>query len=171
MDQPSTSNDFQQMHCHLLKTNFEKLFEEPFPIQAPIESLGQIVYASSYSVLSHSNAAVPIFTYANLSAQSLWELGWAEITTMPSYQSAREDSQRDRAELLTKVQQDGCSKSYSGVRISSSGKRFEIKNVYVWNLYQDEAYVGQAALFNEWVYVDSPTGGLHSDPRGQNESV
>lgn len=165
MNQPSPENNFLETHCQLLKLNFEQLFREPIPLDRKDKSLGQAMYESSYVVLSHNNATIPVFNYANLAAQQLWEMPWEGLTTMPSHQSAQENSRQDRADLLARVQQDGCSKSYSGIRASSSGRRFEIRNVYVWNLYDEGAYVGQAAMFDEWQYLAAETSSEHNQAK------
>jgi hypothetical protein len=40
------------------------------------------------------------------------------------------------------------------VRIAKSGKRFLIKNVVVWNVYdQRQNFYGQAAYFKDWVMM------------------
>ena len=57
------------------------------------------------------------------------------------------DEREARAELLRRVTEDGYVDDYCGVRISSSGKRFEVRDAYVWNVYHGEERVGQAALF------------------------
>ena len=49
--------------------------------------------------------------------------------------------------MLRRVTADGYVDDYRGVRISSSGRRFEVRDAYVWNVYDGETRVGQAALF------------------------
>ena len=56
--------------------------------------------------------------------------------------------------LLAEVTQKGYIDHYEGVRISSTGKRFMIKNTVVWNLMGREGhYQGQAACFGEWEFL------------------
>lgn len=56
-----------------------------------------------------------------------------------------------RQALLDQVKAQGYINNYAGVRIAASGKRFEIQDVIVWEVF-DEAGVrrGQAATFDNW---------------------
>jgi hypothetical protein len=43
---------------------------------------------------------------------------------------------------------------YRGIRISASGRRFEIRSAVVWNVIdQTGAHWGQAATFSHWDYL------------------
>ena len=98
-------------------------------------------------VVSHDGAEDPVFNYASKAALDLWEMDWDTFPSTPSRFSAEPDEREARAELLRRVTEDGYVDDYCGVRISSSGKRFEVRDAYVWNVYQGEERVGQAALF------------------------
>ncbi len=65
-----------------------------------------------------------------------------------------------RQEFLERVQRDGFVDDYRGIRISRTGRRFEILRAVVWNvLDEDGNYAGQAATFREWKYLDlAPAG-------------
>lgn len=112
-----------------------------------VEALDQ----ASYALLSHGIEADPVFNYGNRRALELFEMTWEQFTRLPSRLSAEPMLQAERAQLLARVAQHGYIDDYSGVRISSSGKRFLIRNATVWNL-QDEAGqpCGQAALLPQW---------------------
>lgn len=60
----------------------------------------------------------------------------------------------ERIRLLDEVARRGYIEDYCGVRISASGRRFEIAGATVWNLI-DEAglYCGQAAKITQWRYL------------------
>ena len=99
-------------------------------------------------VLSHDTAADPCFTYANLAAQTQFEISWSEIVGLPSRLSAEPLAQGERESLLARVATQGYIDDYSGVRIARSGKRFMIQNAAVWNLINPDGLVlGQAACF------------------------
>ncbi|OYV22270.1 MAG: hypothetical protein CG442_1368, partial [Methylococcaceae bacterium NSO1] len=52
------------------------------------------------------------------------------------------------------VTEKGYIDHYQGVRISSTGKRFLIKNAVVWNLIdKNQGIKGQAAWFDQWAYL------------------
>ena len=54
------------------------------------------LYHSKSVILSHDGAANPLFTYANASAQKLWEISWTEFIGLPSKYSAEEDRREER---------------------------------------------------------------------------
>jgi len=78
-------------------------------------------------------------------------MDWAAFTKLPSRLSAEAPIRAERDALLQRVTEHGYIDDYSGVRISSSGKRFLIEQATVWNLMDGEgAYCGQAAMFGVW---------------------
>ena len=55
---------------------------------------------------------------------------------------------------LYQVAEKGYVDKYSGVRISSSGKRFKIFDTIIWEVKDDEGKrVGQAATFPRWQWL------------------
>jgi hypothetical protein len=105
----------------------------------------------SYPVLSHGNQADPILNYGNQAALTLWELSWSELVQMPSRLTAEPMAQAARADLLAQAAAQGYANNYSGIRISRSGRRFQIKNAWIWNIIDETGQpIGQAATFNQW---------------------
>ena len=118
------------------------------------QELAQALYEAPYVVLAHDGGSDPRFTYANLTAQRLWELEWEEFIGMPSRYSAEPDLREVRAAMLERVQRDGYIDDYQGIRISKTGKRFELGKTVVWNLSDaDGHYCGQAATFSDWTLI------------------
>lgn len=112
------------------------------------------LYHATFVVLSHDATADPCFTYANLSAQQIFEMPWREIVGLPSRFSAEPLAQTARTQLLERVNTHGFIDDYSGVRISRTGKRFQVHHANVWNLLgQDGLKIGQAACFSEWTLL------------------
>lgn len=105
-------------------------------------------------VLAHGTEDDPIFFYANRAALDLFEMTASTFIRLPSRHSAEALRREERARLLERVTADGFIDDYSGIRISSTGKRFRIERATVWNLV-DAASVrhGQAAWFDHWVPV------------------
>lgn len=103
------------------------------------------------AVVAHGIQDDPVFCYGNHLALELFELDFAAFTALPSRYSAEPLAREERAALLERVSRFGFIDDYAGVRISSSGRRFRIRNATVWNL-MDEAglYRGQAAAFSDW---------------------
>ena len=105
-------------------------------------------------LLSHNTAADPIFTYGNKKALEVFEMDWETLTQLPSRQSAERLAQPEREHLLQTVNRQGYIDNYAGVRISSHGRRFLIRQAIVWNLLDAQGhYAGQAACFDEWEYL------------------
>lgn len=112
-----------------------------------VEALDQAACA----LLSHGMEADPVFNYGNRRALELFEMSWEQFTRLPSRLSAEPMLQAERAQLLARVAQHGYIDDYSGVRISSSGKRFLIRNATVWNVVDEAGQpCGQAALLPQW---------------------
>ena len=72
----------------------------------------------------------------------------------PSRKSAEPINREERQRLLDRVTSHGYIDDYSGIRISSSGKRFLIENAIVWDLVDHlGGYHGQAAVFDKWSFL------------------
>ncbi len=89
-----------------------------------------------------------MFNYANNLALKIWEMNFETFVSLPRKYSAEPTERKMRAKLLSATKSKGYYDQYKGIRISSTGKRFEIKNTTVWNLYdENNQYYGQAATF------------------------
>jgi hypothetical protein len=100
-----------------------------------------------FALLAHNSAPDPIFIYANMTAQRLFEYDWAEFTALPSRLSAEAPERDDRQRFLEQVRQNSFVKGYSGIRVTKSGKRFRIEDATIWQLTDsNRVYFGQAAL-------------------------
>lgn len=109
------------------------------------------LYTADFAVLSHDAADDPVFTYANLTAQRLFERGWGDLVGLPSRYSAEPMAREARARLLEQVARQGYTADYTGIRISASGRRFRVMQATVWNLLDAQgAFCGQAASFAHW---------------------
>lgn len=118
---------------------------------APGSSQAEALYRAPCVVLSHNTDADPLFTYANLAAQTLFEMPWREIVGLPSRYSAEAPVREERERLLARVAEHGYIDDYQGVRIARSGQRFLIRRATVWNLIDASGCkIGQAATFSEW---------------------
>lgn len=107
-----------------------------------------------FVLVSHGIEVDPILNYGNEKALQLWEMTWEQFTKTPSRLTAEAMNREERALLLERVTRFGYIDDYSGIRISSTGKRFKIEQATVWNVFdEDENYCGQAAMFREWKYL------------------
>jgi len=142
-------------HSKLLSDSFaavtgQSLLKENFSQ----EELARQLYEAPFVLLSHGTQPDPVFNYANQTAQHLWEIDWSQFTQLPSRLSAEPIAVAERQAMLTEAKQKGFISNYNGNRISSSGKRFMIKNATLWNIYDSVGnYQGQAATFKEWEFL------------------
>lgn len=105
-------------------------------------------------VLSHGTEADPVLNFGNKAALSLWEMDWDAFTRTPSKRTAEPMERVERASFLRAVSERGYVDDYTGIRISSTGRKFYIMKATVWNLVADDGTVlGQAAAFREHRYV------------------
>ncbi len=109
------------------------------------------LYEAPFGLLAHDTSPDPVFTYANLAVQQLFEYTWDEFVGLPSRMSAGEEDRQARGVLLENVRHQGFTDDYRGPRVAASGRKFWIDDVTVWNLMGDEGTrVGQAALVRRW---------------------
>ncbi len=103
-------------------------------------------------VVAAANAeADPILVYGNQKALDLWELPWGKFIRTLARKTAEPMEQEDRDRFLAEVRKNGFVTDYSGIRISSTGRRFRIRQATVWNLLDEgNRYCGQAASFDRW---------------------
>lgn len=152
MIEPAAANDFQGAHALLLIESFRRLTgRELLPADVDAADMARRLYHAPFVVLSHDTAPDPVFTYANLTAQRLFEMPWARIVGMASRYSAEPLEREERQRLLERVASHGYIDDYSGVRVSGTGRRFLVRDATVWNLVDAAGQVlGQAATFADW---------------------
>jgi len=79
----------------------------------------------------------------------------ARTFAMPSRLTAEPMERAERAAFLKAVSENGYVDHYTGIRISSAGRRFYIMQATVWNLADDnDVFHGQAAAFREYRFID-----------------
>ena len=152
---PSNENGYLKNYIHLITNSLKTLAGiEIVDFSLSLEEQAKQAFTSDYVLLAHNGSNEPIFNYGNQTALRLFEMSWEEFTNMPSKYSAESDERGKREKFLADVAENGYSKNYSGIRISKTGRRFEIKNVILWNVYDSENNrIGQAAVFDEYSYL------------------
>ena len=139
-------------HVKILLKSYEKFFAESIVSKSndPSDTLKEL-WNADFVVVSHGTETDPIFNFGNKTALRLFELDFVAFSQLPSRKSAEQISQTERNKLMAEVTKNGCITNYTGVRVSSTGRRFFIENAKVWNLYdENSAYYGQAAMFKSW---------------------
>ncbi|MBW4536137.1 MAG: MEKHLA domain-containing protein [Pleurocapsa minor HA4230-MV1] len=118
------------------------------------EQLSKTLFYAPFVLVSHGIQAEPIFNYGNQTALQLWSLSWDEFITTPSATSAEPVAREERAGMLQQAKEQGYIENYQGVRISSQGQRFLIKQATLWNLTDESGQnCGQAATFPNWEWL------------------
>ena len=155
MDYPTAKNNFLVEHAQLLKDSYRHLLlKDLIENTYSDEAFARQLFHAPFAVVSHDTASDPVFNYANLKALELFELRWEDFTRLPSRLSAEPVNQAERERLLAEATEKGYIDHYEGVRVSSTGKRFLIRNAMVWNLRDsDGGYKGQAAWFGKWEFL------------------
>jgi len=146
-------------HGQLMLDSFARLlgYELVSREGTPLEQARRLFEAPRV-VVSHGTQADPILSYGNRLALGLWEMDSETLMKTPSRLTAEPLHREARGVLLERTRRDGYVDDYSGIRISSTGRRFRIEQAIVWNL-TDAAGIhrGQAATFDQWIPL--PAGG------------
>ncbi len=118
------------------------------------EDQAGLLFVAPFVVVSHGTEPDPILNYGNQAALDLWEMAWAQLTRMPSRQTAEPLNQEERARMLRQVEEKGVYDRYRGVRISATGRRFLVEDALVWTVMDEQGRrVGQAATFSRWTWL------------------
>ena len=150
--EPDAANGFQTAHAELIVGSHLRLLRrELLPDVGRDAELARRLYHAPFAVLAHDATADPVFFYANLTAQRLFEMSWQDMVRLPSRLSAEPLAREERARLLRRVATRGYIDDYAGIRVAASGRRFRIANATVWNLLDAAGgSIGQAAAFTDW---------------------
>ena len=73
---------------------------------------------------------------------------------MPSRLTAEVMQRDERRQLLEEVTHRGFIDNYQGIRISTQGRRFLIRQATIWNLINEAGKLrGQAVMFRDWQFI------------------
>jgi hypothetical protein len=109
------------------------------------------LWSAPLAIVAHGTEPDPVFFFGNRTALLLFEMDFGAFTRLPSRFSAEPLRQAERLRLLERVGRCGLIEDYAGIRISATGRRFQISNAAVWNLTDGAGMaVGQAAAFATW---------------------
>ncbi|TAF08026.1 MAG: MEKHLA domain-containing protein [Nostocales cyanobacterium] len=116
-------------------------------------AVAQALFEAAFVLASHGTQANPILNYGNRKALEQWEMSWQQFTSTPSSKTAEAVVQEERNRLLADATTQGFS-YFSGVRITSTGKRFYIEDGILWNLLDEQhQYCGQAAVCSKCEFI------------------
>lgn len=161
--EPGAHDDWAADHVALLAGSYAALVGRallPRRADDTDRTYARRLYEAPFVILSHDAGDDPRFTYANQTAQRLFERPWDALVGLPSRLSAEADEREARAVLLERVRRHGFIDDYCGIRVAASGRRFRIEATTVWNLNDTSGRrVGQAAMFGTWVPIDASAPG------------
>ncbi|HCM42271.1 MAG TPA: MEKHLA domain-containing protein [Candidatus Omnitrophota bacterium] len=124
------------------------------PACADKNQAASLLFFAPFVVVTSNSAADPILNYGNEQGLRLWEMSWQQLTQTPGRHTAEAMHRDERQKFLDTVQKKGFIDNYSGIRISSTGRRFKIERATVWNLIdEDFRPIGQAATFSSWYFL------------------
>jgi hypothetical protein len=118
------------------------------------DAIAQALFEAPFVVISHGTEADPILNYGNQQALQLWQMEWEQFIQTPSRLTAEPMEQAERDRLLQQARTNGFINNYQGIRISSTGQRFSIHNVILWDVLDENGTrSGQAATFADWTFL------------------
>lgn len=154
MQLPQTGIGATAEHAELLLESYHRWTGKELLRLEAGRSAAEQLYLSSIVILSHGTEADPVLNYGNKLGMKLWEMEWDRFTSTPSRLTAEPMERQERDRFFEAVTANGYVDHYTGIRISSTGRRFYIMNATVWNLIdQGGRYQGQAAAFTEYRYL------------------
>ncbi len=154
--EPAPDNDFLAFHTERLRFSHRRWTGRELIDAArdPVDAARRL-YHAPFALVSHGVEDDPVFNYANLTAQCLFDMDWQTFTRLPSRLSAETPEQAQRRRLLEQVSRHGHISDYRGIRIARNGRRFLIEGAVVWNVVDERGdYHGQAACFKRWRFID-----------------
>jgi hypothetical protein len=127
------------------------------PLLAGVEAwrsprlVAQELFAADRVVLAHDGGTDPRLIYANAAALRLWKRPWTRMIGLPSRLTAEPKERNARAKALALAQRQEALRGYAGIRVDSTGVRFQIDSARLWTLRDDQGEShGQAASFGQW---------------------
>jgi hypothetical protein len=130
----------------LIAESFARLLQRPLVDRS--EDVLAALWDAPLIVVAHGDEPDPVFFFGNRAALAAFECDVERFTRMPSRLSAEAPLRNERQRLLDRVARDGFIDDYAGVRISATGRRFQIAGAIVWNLVDAQGVRhGQAATF------------------------
>lgn len=106
------------------------------------------LFDAPFAVLAHDTRPDPLCVYANAAALAAFELPLADAPAFATSRTVAPTAREERRAALERAAAAGLLRGYSGVRVSTTGRRFEIRDGRIWTVLDDDGRrVGQAAAF------------------------
>lgn len=154
MQCPFMNEDTEQRARLMLDSYARLIGKRLMNYDSNVHTAAEAIYNAPFVLLAHGAESDPVLNFGNKRALGLWEMDWDTFTSMPSRLTAEPMERSERDKLLADAKRQGYSEGIRGIRVASSGRRFEIIDVLLWNLVDEEGiYHGQAAVFDQWRYL------------------
>ena len=141
-------------HIQFLLNSFKQFTGEELIERNDPESDMKRIENADFVLVSHNREEDPLLNYGNKAALNLWEMKWQDFVKTPSRKTAEPELRSDRAQMLAIAMEKGYVNNYSGIRITSTGRRFRITKAIIWNVIDaNGSPIAQAAFFKNWEYL------------------
>lgn len=112
------------------------------------DARARALFAAPFPVLAHDTRPDPLCVYANAAALAAFELSREDAPAYATSRTVEPAARDDRRAALARAQEVGLLRGYSGVRVSTTGRCFEIRDGQIWTVLDDDGRpAGQAATF------------------------
>lgn len=106
------------------------------------------LFDAPVAVLAHDRRDDPLCIYANAAALTAFELRIEDAPAFPTRRTAEPDARAERSVALAGAADAGLVSGYSGIRVTTTGRRFRLDDGRIWTVLDDDGQpVGQAAAF------------------------
>lgn len=146
---PWTENELQTRARWILRSYRKWAGDDLIEAAAADEGAqAQALFDAPIAVLAHDRRDDPLCVYANAAALAAFELGLDEAPAFPTRRTAEPDARAERSVALAGAEDVGLVRGYSGIRVSTTGRRFRLNDGRIWTVLDDDGRpVGQAAAF------------------------
>lgn len=145
---PWTEDELQTRARWILRSYRTWAGEDLIPLASDADDVARAraLFAAPIAVLAHDRQPDPLCVYANAAALAAFELTLAEAPAFATSRTVEPAAREDRRAALDRADEAGLVRGYSGVRVSTSGRRFRIHDGRIWTVLDDDGRrVGQAA--------------------------
>lgn len=112
------------------------------------DAQARALFDAPVAVLAHDRRDDPLCIYANAAALAAFELPIEDAPAFPTRRTAEPDARAERSVALAGADEAGLVRGYSGIRVSTTGRRFRLNDGRIWTVLDDDGQpVGQAAAF------------------------
>jgi hypothetical protein len=146
---PWTENELQTRARWILRSYRKWAGEDLIVASADDEDAqARALFDAPIAVLAHDRRDDPLCVYANAAALAAFELRLADAPAFPTRRTAEPDARAERSVALAGAEDVGLVRGYSGIRVSTTGRRFRLDDGRIWTVLDDDGQpVGQAAAF------------------------